>query len=85
MNKTEVGVSTFPFLQEKRGWKTRQIDGWSLVRPKKPNRPEKFSQENYWYRHMLSQRSCEAWTDWTLDEEGFAFFMQFYVYSRVPN
>ena len=70
MNKTEVGVTIFPFLQEKNGYEERHIEGWTLVSSKSEKRVKKL-QRDYNIMSMDSQKECDKWTDWELDEPGF--------------
>ena len=70
VNKTEVGVTTFPFLQEKNGYEERHIEGWTLVSSKSEKQVKKL-QRDYNIMSMDSQKECDKRTDWELDEPGF--------------
>ena len=72
VNKTEVGVTIFPFLQEKDGYEERDIQGWKLVSSKSEKQVLKL-QRDYNIASMNSQIECDKWTDWELDELGFHF------------
>ena len=72
MNSTEVGVTIFPFLQEKKGYKERDMEGWKLVSPKSKEQIKKVERE-YRITEMRSKKECGKWTDWELDEPGFHF------------
>ena len=72
MNSTEVGVTIFPFLQEKKGYKERDMEGWKLVSSKSQEQVKKVERE-YRITEMRSKKECGKWTDWELDELGFHF------------
>ena len=70
MNNTEVGVTIFPFLQEKKGYKERDMEGWKLVLPEGRIRVRQVERA-YRIREVFSRKECGKWTDWELDEPGF--------------
>ena len=70
MNNTEVGVTIFPFLQEKKGYKERDMEGWKLLTRESQIRVGNV-ERSYRIREVFSRMECGKWTDWELDEPGF--------------
>ena len=65
-------MTIFPFLQEKDGYEERDIEGWKLVSSQSEKQVLKL-QRDYNIASMNSQKECDKWTDWELDELGFHF------------